>query len=73
MCVRLSIFIKGRVTSKGDIVSCNCELSKGGGTREDCVNAFQKPAQDETLRRNFMASVNHVANVLKPEQVGVTV
>lgn len=72
MCVRLSIFIKARVTSKGDWVSRYCELSEGGGTREDCVNSFQKPAQDETLW-SFMASVNHLANVLKPEQVGVTV
>lgn len=38
----------------------------------DCVNAFQKPAQDEMLW-SFMASENHLANVLKPEQVGVTV
>lgn len=36
------------------------------------MNAFQKPVQDETLWR-FMASVNHLANVLKPEQVGVAV
>lgn len=37
------------------------------------MNAFQKPALDETLWRSFMASVNHLANVLKPEQVGVAV
>ena len=49
MSERLSIFIKARVTSKGDRVSRYCELSEGGGTREDCVNAFQKPVQDETL------------------------
>lgn len=30
MCVRLSIFIKARVTSKGDWVSRYCELSEGG-------------------------------------------
>ncbi len=39
---------------------------------EDCVNAFQTPAQDETLW-SFMASVKHLANILKPEQLGVTV
>lgn len=71
-CMRLSIFIKARVTSKGDRVSRYCELREGGGTRDSCVNAFQKPVQDETLWR-FMASVNHLANVLKPEQVGVAV
>lgn len=53
MRVKLSIFIKGRVTSRGDRVSRYCELSEGGGTREDRVNAFQKPAQDETLSEEF--------------------
>ena len=53
MRVKLSIFIKGRVTGKGDRVSRYCELSEGGGTREDRVNAFQKPAQDETLLEKF--------------------
>ncbi len=36
------------------------------------MNAFQKPAQDKMLW-SFTASGNHLANVLKPEQVGVTV
>lgn len=36
------------------------------------MNAFLKPVQDETLW-SFMASVNHLANVLNPEHVGVTV
>lgn len=31
MCVTLSISIKARVTSKGDRVSRNCELSAGRG------------------------------------------
>lgn len=73
MCVRLSIFIKGRESSKGDRVSRYCELREGGGSRELCVNGFQKPAQDKTLWKSFMASVDHLANVLKPQQVGVTV
>lgn len=43
--VRLSIFIKGRETSKGDRVSHLCEVSEGGGGRESCVNASQKPTR----------------------------
>lgn len=61
--MKLSIFTKARVASKGDRVSCYCEWWEG--VREDCVSAFEKPAVDETLK-SFMASENHLANVLKP-------
>lgn len=33
---------------------------------------FKKAAQDETLWRSFTAGVNHLANILKAKQVGVT-
>lgn len=71
MCVRDYQFsLKGRETSKRDRVSRYCELSKGGSRGEECVNAFEKPAQDEMLWR-FMDSENRLANVLKPERVHV--
>lgn len=72
MCVRDYQFsLKGRETSKGDRVSRYCELSKGGSRGEECVNAFEKPAQDEMLWR-FMTSENRLVNVLKPERVHVS-
>lgn len=48
-------------------------MVRGEAEGRHCVNASQKPAKDETLWRTFMTSVNHLANVLKPDQVGVTV
>lgn len=46
------------------MIECHA-IVNGGGVREDCVNAFEKSAVDETLK-SFMASENHLANVLKP-------
>lgn len=38
---------------------------------EDRVNAFKKPALDETLGSFYGLSLNHLAHVLKPKQVFV--
>lgn len=73
MYVRLSIFIKSRETSKGDRVAHLCELSGGVGQEGVLCEWLSKAFADQTLWRSFMASVNHLANVLKPKQVGVTV